>query len=97
MKHYYLTLTTQDVAYELSDLIEAASPGANKSAPRKVVIQSAKGNTGDIYIGGSSAVTSSNYGHTLLAAGDSVEIGNTTNGVYVLGDAASQVIAVMFL
>lgn len=97
MKHYYLTLTTQDVAYDLSTLIETASPGANVSAPRKIVIQSAKGNTGDIYIGGSSSLTSSNYGRVLLAAGDAVEIGNSARGVFVLGDAASQVIAVMFL
>lgn len=97
MESYYLTLTTQDTAYELDNLIEAVAPGTNVSAPRKIVIQSAKGNTGDIYIGDSTSLTSSNYGHVLLAAGDSVEIGNSARGVFVLGDAASQAIAVLFL
>jgi len=96
MTHYYLTLTTQNVAYELSALIEAASPGANVSAPTRIVIQSAKGNAGDIYIGGS-GLSATNYGRVLLTAGDSAEISNTARGVYVLGDAASQIISVLFL
>ena len=96
MTHYYLTLTAQNTAYALDALILAANPNANLSAPTRIVIQSAKANTGDIFIGGS-GLTPANYGHTLLAAGDSVSISNTARGVYVLADANTQVIAVLFL
>lgn len=94
MKHYYVTLTTQDTAYNVKNLVKAVDADYDDVASFKITVQSAKGNTGDIFLGGST-VTQSSYGQVLLAAGDKYETGVGLENMYALADTASQALAIL--
>lgn len=93
MQHYYLTLTTSGTAYNVKALILAINPNF-KDVGRKFILQSAKANAGDVYIGGA-GVTTSNYGTYLGTPGDKIEVDTDLGGCYAVGDAASQILAVL--
>jgi hypothetical protein len=94
MQALYLTLTDSGTVYNLKTLAKAQVSTFRDVSADQIRLQSAKGNTGDIYIGGP-AVSSTNYGATLLNAGDALLIGRQLDGIHVVADAASQIVAVL--
>lgn len=94
MRHYYVTLTSANVAYNLKSLVQAIDPDYVDTASYKVSLQSAKGNTGDIFLG-SSSVTQSAYGKVLLAAGDSYDTGIGLEDAYALPDTNAQALGIL--
>ena len=95
MRHFYVTLSASGTAYSLKALIKAISPTFIDEAS-EVRIQSAKANTGDVFLG-DAGVTTTNYGFALLNAGEWIAVGTSIDGLYAVPDANTQILAISYI
>lgn len=84
MEHYQVTLTTQNVAYELLALVRAAAPAFVDGADQ-FTLQSDDGNSAAVFLGGS-GVTTAAYGFKLPVADASFNRYASVTGLASLKD-----------
>jgi len=95
MKHYQVTLTTQNVVYNLKTLILAIDP-TFKDNYKQLIIQADDGNSAAVFLG-NSAVTVAAYGVKLPAANDSVNINTgVVAGIHAISGTNAQLLNLSF-
>lgn len=91
MQHYQVTLTTQDVAYNLLTLVKTQN-SSFKDIGKQITIQSDDGNSAAIFLGGPSTVTTAVYGVKLPNANDSINLNDypVLAGIWAVSGSDSQ-------